>query len=76
MGGGRVMGLPSHHWTVTAAAGMGIGQKAMLFSYKALAQAGYDLIKDAEALEKVREEFRNKNTKAYASRMDRDYMGF
>ena len=55
---------------------MGIGQKAMLFSYKALAQAGYDLIKDAEALEKVREEFRNKNTKAYASRMDRDYMGF
>ncbi|MCI8609282.1 MAG: amidohydrolase [Firmicutes bacterium] len=74
-GSGRVMGLPSHHWTVTAAAGMGIGQKAMLYSYKVLAQAGYDLIQNPEAVEQVRREFTEKNKKPYTSRMDRDYIG-
>lgn len=72
-GSGRVMGLPSHHWTVTAAAGMSIGQKAMLFSYKALAQAGYDLLKNPQALETVRREFEKRCPQPYSSRMERDY---
>ena len=71
-GSGRVMGLPSHHWTVTAAAGMGIGQKAMLYSYQVLAQAGYDLLKDPQALAVVRQEFKERNSKPYVSRMDRN----
>ena len=70
-GSGRVMGLPSHHWTVTAAAGMGIGQKAMLFSYKVLAQAGYDILKNPDALEAVKKEFRQRCTEPYVSRMER-----
>lgn len=72
-GSGRVMGLPSHHWTVTATAGMEIGQKAMLFSYKVLAQAGYDLIKNPQDITKVRNEFKERNHKPYVSRMDCDY---
>lgn len=72
-GSGRVMGLPSHHWTVTSAAGMSIGQKAMLFSYKVLAQAGYDLLKNPQSLAAVRKEFQERNSKPYVSRMDREY---
>lgn len=72
-GSGRVMGLPSHHWTVTATAGMGIGQRAMLYSYKVLAQAGYDLIKNPQAIAIVQKEFQERNNKPYISRMDREY---
>lgn len=72
-GSGRVMGLPSHHWTVTATAGMGIGQKAMLYSYKILAQAGYDMVKDPSLVETVRREFMKKSKEPYESREDRDY---
>ena len=63
-GSGRVMGLPSHHWTVTATAGMSIGQKAMLYSYKILAQAGYDLVKDPQIIDEVRKEFCEKKQQA------------
>ena len=72
-GSGRVMGLPSHHWTVTATAGMGIGQKAMLYSYKILAQAGYDMVKNPSLVETVRREFMKKSKEPYESREDRDY---
>lgn len=72
-GSGRVMGLPSHHWTVTATAGMEIGQKATLYSYKILAQAGYDMIKNPELIERARAEFHEKNKEPYISREERDY---
>ena len=72
-GSGRVMGLPSHHWTVTATAGMSIGQKAMIYSYKVLAQAGYYLVKSPQAVEDVRKEFYERNQNPYVSRMDLDY---
>lgn len=72
-GGGRVLGLPSHHWTVTATAGMSIGQKAMLYSYQILAQAGYDMVKDPRLIVAVRKEFQEKNREPYISRENRDY---
>ncbi|MGI6096855.1 MAG: amidohydrolase [Dethiobacteria bacterium] len=72
-GGGRVIGLPSHHWTVTASAAVGIGQKAMLFAYKFIAQAGYDCLTNPELLKKVRDEFESLNLPPYRSRMESVY---
>lgn len=70
-GGGRGLGLPSHHWTVTASAAVGIGQKAMLFAYKFVAQAGYDYLKDPQLIQKVQDEFKSRNVPRYVSRMDK-----
>jgi len=53
----RVPGSPSHHWTVTAAAKTSIAHKGITAGAKVLALSAFDLITDAQALAKIREEF-------------------
>lgn len=72
-GSGRVKDLPSHHWSVTSVSGMSIGHKAMIYGYKIIAQAGYDLLTNPEVLKKVKEEFSERNGKEYIYKVDRDY---
>jgi len=52
-----VMGTPAHSWQATAAAGMGIGQKAMIAGAKAMALAGYELMTKPDLLQKAKETF-------------------
>ncbi len=52
-----VLGSAGHSWQITAASGMGIGHKAMLWAGKAVAGATLDLLAKPEILEKAREEF-------------------
>jgi len=51
------MGTPAHSWQATAAAGMGIGQKAMIAGAKAMALAGYELMTKPDLLQKAKETF-------------------
>lgn len=57
---GIVRGIPAHHWGVTASVGMSIGHKAALFAGKALAQCGYDIVKNPAVLDTWWEELRTK----------------
>ncbi len=52
-----VMGTAAHSWQATAAAGMGIGQKAMIAAARAMGLAGYELMAKPELLEKAKAEF-------------------
>ena len=56
-GGGTVCGLPGHHWSLTAAAGSPIGQKAAVYAGKIIAQCGYDILKDPGIVAESKEEF-------------------
>ncbi|MDR1863549.1 MAG: amidohydrolase [Treponema sp.] len=58
MGPGIVKGVPFHHWGVTAAAGTGIGHKAVWYAGKTLAQSGYEVFKNPAVLEEIWAEFR------------------
>lgn len=51
--------IPLHSWMATACAGMGIGQKGMLFAGRVLAKAGFRLMTDKQALDIVCQEFQN-----------------
>jgi aminobenzoyl-glutamate utilization protein B len=53
-----VTGTPGHHWAVTAASGMSIGHKGMLFAAEVIAKAGLRLIKEPDILVKVKKEFK------------------
>ena len=57
-GYGQVLGMPGHHWSQTATAGMGIGQKGAIYAGKILAQCGYNLLKDPDQLQACWAEFR------------------
>ncbi len=63
-----VMGTAAHSWQATAAAGMGIGQKAMIVAAKAMGLAGYELMTSPELLRKAREVFQQDTSgKPYVS---------
>lgn len=51
---------PWHSWAVVACGGMSIGHKGMLFATKALGMTMVDLFEDAELLEAVKEEFKER----------------
>ncbi len=53
----QVIGTAGHTWQLTAASGMSIGHKGMLYAAKVLALAGSKLIRNSELLGKVRAEF-------------------
>ena len=53
-----VVGTAAHSWQAAAAAGMGIGQKAMIVAAKAMALAGYELFAKPELLESAKDVFR------------------
>jgi aminobenzoyl-glutamate utilization protein B len=52
-----VLGSPGHSWQITAASGMGIGHKGMLWAAKATAGASIDLLTKPELLAKAKEDF-------------------
>ena len=53
-------GTPWHSWAVVACSGMSIGHKGMGYASKALAMTMVDLYEDAELLEKVKAEFKER----------------
>lgn len=63
---GRIFGLgilrdiPTHHWGVTATAGMSIGYKAALFAGRALAQAAYEIAASPSVTDGWKEELKRK----------------
>ncbi len=57
-GWGMLRGVPVHHWGITAAAGMGIGQKAAVHAGMAVAQCVYDILRAPDEIETWKEELR------------------
>ena len=53
-------GTPWHSWAVVACSGMSIGHKGMVYAAKALAMTMVDLYEDAELLEAVKAEFKER----------------
>ncbi|MDZ7716544.1 MAG: amidohydrolase [Balneolaceae bacterium] len=53
-------GTPWHSWAVTAASGMSIGHKGMLYASKALAMTMVDLFENPELVKEVKEEFKER----------------
>ncbi|MGN1194162.1 MAG: hypothetical protein ACI4SB_01620 [Acutalibacteraceae bacterium] len=68
-GGGRLRGMPSHHWNVTALMGTSIAQKAGIYAYKILAQTAYDALTDPSFIEECRNEFNSLNVPPYKPRI-------
>ena len=61
-----VLGSPGHSWQITAAAGMSIGHKGMLYAAKAAAGVTLDLLTHPELIPKAKEEFdKMRGGKAY-----------
>lgn len=56
-GPGRVKGTPGHHWSVVAASGTSIGEKAAVYAAKLMSQAMYDALIEPGLAERCREEF-------------------
>lgn len=67
-GGGRLRGMPSHHWNVTALMGTSIAQKAGIYAYKILAQTAYDALTDPGFIEECWNEFNSLDIPAYKPR--------
>lgn len=53
----QVIGSAGHTWQITAASGMSIGHKGMLYAAKALAMAGSRLLREDGLLAEARKEF-------------------
>lgn len=53
-------GLPTHHWTVTAVAGTGIGEKAAIYGAKVIAQSALEALQNLDLITKCQEEFKAK----------------
>jgi aminobenzoyl-glutamate utilization protein B len=51
------IGTPGHSWQHAAQAGMGIGHAGCIMAAKVLAEAGFELMTNPEALRKAKEEF-------------------
>lgn len=68
-GGGRLLGMPSHHWCVTSVMGMSIGQKAGMYAYKILAQAGYDALTNPQFVKDCWADFEAQHIPPYVPRM-------
>jgi aminobenzoyl-glutamate utilization protein B len=52
-----VLGSPGHSWQITAASGMSIGHKAMLYAAKTAAGVTLDILSNPELVKKAREDF-------------------
>lgn len=57
-GWGMLRGVPVHHWGITAAAGMSIGQKSAVCAGMAVAQCLYDILRAPEEIETWKRELR------------------
>ena len=59
-GGGRCVGMPSHHWGVTALTGCSIGEKTSIYAHKIIAQAAWDALMHPEVIDACWDEFRRR----------------
>lgn len=58
---GKVNGAAGHHWNTTYCASNGIGEKAGIYGYKILAQAGYDALTNPKIVEDCWKAYREQN---------------
>jgi len=69
-----VLGTPGHSWQAVAQNGVGIGHKSLIFAAKVLAATAIDLLTNEDALNKAREEHRQRiGNKKYTSPIPPDH---
>lgn len=56
-GPGEIGGVPAHHWGITAATGMSIGEKGASYASKILAQCAYEAFTQPSVIEEFKAEF-------------------
>ena len=69
-GYGSVIGLPGHHWNITAAAGTSIGLKAAIQAGKILAQFALDAFENPSLIEEAKVEFKNDYPEPYKCKIE------
>jgi len=63
-----ILGTPAHSWQAVAQNGVGIGHKSLIFAAKVMAATAIDLLTDKDALNKAKEEHRQRiSNKKYTS---------
>ena len=68
------LATPGHSWQYVAQSGMDIGRKGMLLAARIMAEAGYELLTDAEWIDRAREDFeRRTGGRSYRSAMPADH---
>lgn len=60
---GEMTGSPAHHWTITAAVGTSIGEKAAIYASKIIAQSVTDVYKKPELLKVFWDDFHARRQK-------------
>jgi aminobenzoyl-glutamate utilization protein B len=69
-----VLGTPAHSWQAVAQNGVGIGHKSLIFAAKVMAATAIDLLTNEEALNKSREEHKQRiGNKKYKSPIPPDH---
>ncbi len=69
-----VLGTPAHSWQAVAQNGVGIGHKSLIFAAKVLAATAIDLLTNEDALDKAREEHKQRmGNKKYRSPIPPDH---
>jgi len=69
-----ILGTPAHSWQAVAQNGVGIGHKSLIFAAKVLAATAIDLLTNEDALNKAREEHRQRiGNKKYTSPIPPDH---
>ncbi len=68
-----ILGTPAHSWQAVAQNGVGIAHKSLIFAAKVMAATAFDLLTDEHALNKAREEHRQRTgNKKYRSPISSD----
>jgi len=69
-----VLGTPAHSWQAVAQNGVGIGHKSLIFAAKVMAATAIDLLTNEDALNKAREEHKQRmSNKKYRSPIRPDH---
>jgi len=68
-----ILGTPAHSWQAVAQNGVGIAHKSLIFAAKVMAATAFDLLTDEHALNKAREEHKQRTgNKKYRSPIPSD----
>jgi aminobenzoyl-glutamate utilization protein B len=69
-----ILGTPAHSWQAVAQNGVEIGHKSLVFAAKVMAATAIDLLTNEEALNKAREEYKQRvSNKKYRSPISPDH---
>ncbi|MDI6905492.1 MAG: M20 family metallopeptidase [Candidatus Bathyarchaeia archaeon] len=69
-----VLGTPAHSWHAVAQSGVGLGHTSLIFAAKVIAATAIDLLTNDDALNKAREEHRQRiGNKKYRSPIPQDH---